>query len=82
MDVELAVAMWHVKMIYDWTPTVMWILDAPTPTALWLEKMTDDSSLIGMEMLDFLMEVATSKTLEMMDVELAAAMWLAEMIYN
>ncbi|KAJ9700996.1 hypothetical protein PVL29_006366 [Vitis rotundifolia] len=57
MDVELAIAMWYVKMIYDWTPTIMGILDTPTPTALWPVKTMDNSSPIGTEMLDLLVEV-------------------------
>ncbi|KAJ9700998.1 hypothetical protein PVL29_006368 [Vitis rotundifolia] len=82
MDVELVVAMWLAEMIYDSTSIAMGIPDAPAHVALWPVKTTDDTSLIGMGMLDLLMEVAASKTLERMDVELAAAMWLAEIIYN
>ncbi|KAJ9700995.1 hypothetical protein PVL29_006365 [Vitis rotundifolia] len=60
MDVELAIAMWPAKMIYDSTPTAIWIPDAPTPAALWLVETTDDSSPTGMGMLDPLVEMAAS----------------------
>ncbi|KAJ9700991.1 hypothetical protein PVL29_006361 [Vitis rotundifolia] len=80
MDVELATTIWPMEMIYDSTLTAMGIPNAPTPVALW--PTTDDLSLIGMGMLDLLVEVAIPKTLKRMDVELAAVIWLAEMIYD
>ncbi|KAJ9700993.1 hypothetical protein PVL29_006363 [Vitis rotundifolia] len=57
MDVELVVAMWLAEMIYDWTPTVIRIPDAPALAAPWPMETTDDSSPTGMGMLDPLVEV-------------------------
>ena len=58
MVVELAAAMWPVEMIYESTPTVMGIPDAPAPAALWPVETTNDSSPTQMGILDPLVEVA------------------------